>query len=219
MIKDKISIDQFKQHLAETSNIMGKAIAITLVRLGQDAEKWAKQNVAKNFGKGSKDTIFGKYTLSGALMGSIYNRFEKKGKDLTMWIGSRGVVYARIHEMAENGISTTVKVKNRKFLWLRLAATNNKGSPFRRLSPTDFYLGAKKAPLLTGFYYGKSDKGNLFAMVKQLGKKSGEGIPLFMLRKSVTIKPRPYLAPALMMAKKKYPSYYREELRKLMGGK
>jgi hypothetical protein len=50
------------------------------------------------------------------------------------------------------------------------------------------------------------------------GKIKTKKIPIFALRDEVNIPQRPYLMPALMFAKKKYPTYYREELYKLMGG-
>jgi hypothetical protein len=211
---DRISIQQYREHLAGTSNIMSKAMATTLFKLGQETELEAKKNVIKNF------TGRNNYTLSGALLNSIYNRFEKRNNTMSMYIGSKGVKYARIHEMALDGKSTTVRPVNAKFLWVRTAEINKKGNIYRRLSPSDFYMGAKNAPALSGFYYATSRAGKLWAMVKELKvnktSRTLKSIPLFALRKSVKIPARPYLMPALMKAKRLSPIYYAQELYKLM---
>lgn len=192
MIEAK-GLRQFQKYISQTGDIMSRSIADATIKLGQLAETEAKKNVKKNF-TGRND-----YTLSGRLLNSIYNRWEKDGDKFNVWVGSKGVPYARIHE--EGGIIVPV---NAKFLWMRLSATLKKGSPFRRLTPTDFYKGAK-FPGLTGFYYAQSSSGGRYAMAKT-GVWNAAGTPLFRLLKMVKMRRRPYLLPAVKEANSQYQS-------------
>jgi phage gpG-like protein len=182
-------IAQFSQLIQSTSDLMQKSKYQGLMSITFQAEADAKINSTKQF-IGRRG-----YTLSGRLLNSIKSRFEKKGDDVAGFVGSYGIPYAAIHEFGGK-----IDPKNWKYLWMRLPATNLKASPFRRLTPKEFYKLAKKRN--SGYYYLHSKRGNVFAMYKEPDTDSDiDATPLFWLRTSVFIPKRPYLRPAVNIAK------------------
>lgn len=194
-----ISIEQLAAHIAQTSDLMRKSRDEALFRTAINATSRAKVNSTRQF------TGRWGYTLSGRLLNSINYRFDKSSEGaVSAYVGSYGIPYGAIHEFGGK-----ITPKNFKYLWMRLPATNMKGSPWRRLTPSEFYKKAKKAS--SGFYYFTSKKGNVFAAYKDpdLDEDEGESTLLFWLRNSVTIPERPYLRPAVSVEMKKYPDLFR----------
>jgi len=193
-----IDIKQLSAHIAKTSNLMRKSRDEALLRTAINATMQAKINSTKQF------TGRWGYTLSGRLLNSIQYRFDKgtEGK-IEAYVGAYGIPYGAIHEFGGK-----IVPKDAKYLWMRLPATNMKGSPWRRLSPSEFYKKAKKVS--SGFYYFTSKKGNVFAAYKDPDLDDDEGKPelLFWLRDSVKIPERPYLRPAVATEMRKYPSLF-----------
>ena len=187
-----IDIAQFSNLIRSTSLLMQKAKYQGILTVTEQAAHDARINSTKQF-TGRRE-----YTLSGRLLNSIKSRYERKGDDISSYVGSYGIPYASIHE--HGGI---IKPKNWKYLWMRLPATTVKGSEWRRLAPYEFYKRAKaKVP---GYYYAKSKKGNTWAMYDEDPEDDEPGTPLFWLRKSVKMPKRPFLKPAIVIAKKDLP--------------
>lgn len=202
--KSTLTIGDFRFYMARASTVFQKAIGYSLLETMQIAERKARQNIRTNFKGKHKDASKQdyQYTLSGALFNSVYSRFEDHPREPTGVLGSKGVVYARIHELGG-----TIKNKNWKYLWLRQKATIEKGSMFRRLKPAEFWELAQVDS--DYFYYQKN--GKLFAAVKTWGGV----VNLFNLRKKVEIPARPYLRPALVSAGERFPGILRRWVIKL----
>lgn len=189
-----IDIAKMSNIIQQTGDLMRKAHYQALLTVTLKADEDAKLNIRKNF-TGRRG-----YTLSGRLLNSIRIKFNKQDDKMDGTIGSYGVPYARIHEYGG-----TIKPVNWKHLWLRLPATTEKASPWRRLQPSDFYKRAKdKKP---GYYYATSKAGNKFAMYRdpdsEDNENNGMGTPLFWLRdksQPVHMPARPYLRPAVKQA-------------------
>jgi phage gpG-like protein len=181
------------------TNAFLRAQLYTMTEIAQYAERQAKLNARTQFiGRNS-------YTLSGNLWNHIYNRIDYDKKDVSAFIGVRGVPYARIHELG--GVITN---KNWKYLWMRSPIATKKGNPFRRLKPAEFWELAKHD---SRFFYLRDDKGGVTAMFDDIGPN--EPIPLFFLRKKVKMPKRAYLLPAVLKAKVRIEPTHKRWLKKL----
>lgn len=111
---------------------------------------------------------------SGALINSIFSEVQQKGPGLTnLLVGSKGVVYAAIHEFGG-----TIVPKRAK--WLTLPLTKQARDMKARDFQDTFFLTSRR--------------GNLF-----IARQVGDNIEtLYLLRKQVNIPERPYLRPAMV---------------------
>jgi len=191
MATKKLPIQQLQTKIQKLTKAYDKAVLYTLAKIGSLAKSEAIQNSKKQFiGRGGR-------TLTGRLMNAIFWKVGKyAGKD-TAFVGTRGVPYARIHELG--GIITP---KNSKYLWVRSPFAAKKGSKFKNFTPKDFYMATKTDP--SHYFYGGSFGTTGTAMYKR-----GKTIEaLFFLKKSVWIKNRPYLRPAATTASGKFNEYF-----------
>lgn len=126
----------------------------------------------------------------GALRASIGHRFESRN---TLLVGSFGIPYARIHEF---GGTITPKTAR------KLAIPINKEFEGRR---------ARDVP---GLFRGKGRSNDI------LFKKNADGsiMAAFVLKDSVTIPPRPYLAPAIRSTRQRAIGIMANVIGKKLGG-
>tara|TARA_R110002012_G_scaffold54098_1_gene138721 strand:- start:568 stop:1167 length:600 start_codon:yes stop_codon:yes gene_type:complete len=126
---------------------------------------------------------------SGRLKGSIAGRAKRSSAGVFISLsaggGGKDVKYARIHEQdGVRGTERTIKAKKAQYLSIPVhEALRAKSGDARVPGPRD----------IEGLFFIESKKGN-----KLLVKSTdGQIEPWFLLRKSVTIKARPFLKPAL----------------------
>lgn len=201
------NISELQAYLKQTRSNLVKGYGLALIQTTQEIEGLAKRNVTQQF------TGRNKRTLTGRLLNSVFSGFEKKANGLpTAFVGVRGIPYGAIHEFG--GVITPKKAKN---LWLK---NHDVPSKYKRMTPREFVENMKKSGkgLSRGqesFSIIPTKKGGLIAVVQKnfitgdsgLSAKSLQNkvIPLFFLRKKVTIPKRPYLTPAIKQGVKKMP--------------
>jgi len=197
-----------------------------MIRAVTKAELKAKQNVRDNF-KGTKikpktgnlmNAIFSAFEAgSGRQIGSVYVAVRsQKGRD--------GVTrpYGRVHEYGSDGPITPKKAKN---LWIPQTGPKSTGKlgRFKNVTPSDLVgsiIGKKKgySGLKGSFSIFKSGKGNQVAGFTETKKmKSGPKSIfhlLFVLKKEVKIRARPYVTPAMEAEYGKLSGYFNEELKR-----
>ncbi len=205
-------VRQLVDYISQVESVAKKAYGVALIETAQDAEKFAKLNAKKQF-KGR----YG-YTLSGRLLNSIFHDYKMAPDGPTAFVGTRGIPYGRIHE---EGGTIKAGTKNAKYLWQRLA---HKGSPFRRMTPSEFFNNAKKSGKYIYLKTKSQGKGKRWvAGHMEKGKaKTGKAFvgsftPIFLLRDYVTIKKRPYLYPAAVRAGKLFPNKMNRRMNELIG--
>lgn len=121
--------------------------------------------------RGGNDT---NHVRSGRLRNSMGQETKAEGSLIKTLLGSMGVVYARIQEFG--GL---IKPKRGKYLAIPLSAAKTKAGVARYASPRD----------IPGLVFLKSKTGNpILAQRVAKGKKS-KLVPMFVLVKSVTLKP------------------------------
>jgi len=124
------------------------------------------------------------YVRSGRLRASVQSEVKEEGDgwDLALRAGggARDVRYARIHE--EGGV---IRPVNARFLAIPLPIARTAAGVSRYASP-------RQVPVPLRF---AQSKGGNPLLVEAKGKNAGR--PWFVLRKSVRMPARPYLAPAL----------------------
>lgn len=104
-------------------------------------------------------------------------RFDKDtslNMPLSVWVASQGVKYAQIHEYGG-----TVTPKNSQYLTIPLDANKTATGKTRMDARTAISQGA---------FFFKSKAGNL--LIGQKGSGKGEVVPLFVLKKQITIPAR-----------------------------
>jgi len=192
------NITELVAYLKQTRNLFVKGYGLALIEMTQNVEGLAKRNVTQQFtGRNGR-------TLTGRLLNSVFSGFEKQGSGLPIgFVGVRGIPYGAIHEYG--GVITPKKAKN---LWLK---NHRAPAKFKRLTPREFVERMQKnsANRTHGqeTYNIIPGKNGPTAVVQKNFKTADSGlsaksldnkiIPLFFLRKKVTIPERPYLRPAI----------------------
>lgn len=170
----KIELDienanRVKQLILERELRFKKGIKLVFWRALTLLESSIMSNIRRNFRTGT-----------GHLMNSVPDSKDVFEKDGWIWgqIGSTGVKYSAIHEFGGD------IYPSKKFLAIPMDAVKG-ADGVARAKPMDFYGKS--------FFY-TSKKGDLFLAIAN----SERGItPLFLMKRKVTIPPRPYIRPAL----------------------
>lgn len=196
-------IEGLRSPIARGSNL-------ALIETTQNALAEAKRNVLKNF-KGSPDR-----PKTGQLSEAIFAGFEKESKDFASSFigvsskkGEEGTKpYGRIHEFGGK-----IKNKRANWLWIPLFGPKSGGvtGKYRNMTPTDFVklMQAGRAFLvptkkgLGWVAFANSNEGA--EPVNATLSSDKTKVPLFVLRKEVTIPARPYVTPAVESEFKKLP--------------
>lgn len=204
-----------------------KAHNLALLEIMQIAEKDAIKNVRREF----TGRVPGR-RLTGRLMNGIFVQHGREpGTSYTVAaIGVRGVPYARIHEYGSQGAfgepglpDGVIKPKKAKNLWLKNFEVP---SQFKRMTPRQYVEMMKKQPREYQILESTRGQGRVawfFGTAGRVRLRKGETfpearsrvakwIPLFYLRKQVTIPDRPYLHPAVVYAI----TFYQKALNKHM---
>jgi phage gpG-like protein len=186
-------IKEMADYIKRVKKDLRRASLLTLVELAQYAQVEAIRNVKRNFGgRGHK--------LTGQLMNSIYYEFEGTVKPVA-YLGTRGIPYGRIHELGG-----TIKPRAANWLWQPMP---EKKGRFKRLTPSEFYKNYTKRGSRYGFINTRDNKGHLAIYEQKPGPDDVVRFKvLFMLRKKVNIKKRPYLRPAVEAALERYAPTY-----------
>ena len=176
-----------------------KAHALTLIKVGQEAELQVKANIRQTFPapgrvKGRK--------MSGRLLNSVNAVFEtRKGALPRGFIEVSGIPYGAIHEFGG-----TIKPKKAKHLWLKMYDGVPKN--LHKLTPTQFIdrlRNQKKTDNPQVEIFATDDRKMLIAgMVRNFKTRDDKVTVLFVLRKRVKIPKRPYVKPGVDAALKKY---------------
>lgn len=195
-----------------------------MIRAVTKAELKAKQNVRDNF-KGTKIR-----PKTGNLMNAIFSAFEAgSGRQIgSVYVavrsqkGREGVTrpYGRVHEFGGK-----ITPKSAKNLWLPQTGPKSTGKlgKFKNVTPTDLVgsiIGKKKGydGLKGSFSIFRSKKGNIVAGFAESKKmKSGSKNIfhlLYVLKKEVKIRSRPYITPAMEAEYDKLSGYFNDELKR-----
>jgi len=172
-----VPLDQYADRLRKVADQLDDVLRPVLVKGALQMERTAKENVSGRVLK----------VRTGRLRASIQAKAE--GLRITLQAGGSGgtgeVKYARIHE--EGGV---IVPKNGRYLAIPLPAARTAAGVSRFASPRD----------VPGLTFVQSLRGQpmLVATTRTKTGRAGKayGVPMFLLRTSVTIPQRPYLKPA-----------------------
>jgi len=145
--------------------------------------------------------------LSGQLFNSQYYGFERDGSDIpTSFLGVRNIPYGRIQEYGSGGLpGGVVKPVKAKKLWIPNYKKAGRMRPREFMSllfsnPAYYHLFPNMAARWTGNY------------IAERGVRKKQWEPLFYLKDSVKIPPRPFLTPAVAAAFLNYPDKFAKYL-------
>lgn len=162
-----------------------KSLNRVLREIGFQIENQTKLNIRR--GGTGPNKKQGGLIDTGALINSVFHEVIGRGDVSELVAGSKGVVYAAIHEFG--GVITPVRAKA---LTIPLTPEAKK----------------KRARDFVGTFIIQTDSGQAF-----IARQVGDNIErLYMLRQSVTIPARPYLRPAF----KKVVPKFMDKLRKIL---
>ena len=189
------NINQVVDYIRRSKSAYKRAQLIAMLETLQVAEAEAKGNIIKNFtGRWSRK-------LSGRMLNAVFTEIDKvEARTIQGGIGTRGIPYGRIHEYGSDGLpGGVIRHINARHLWMKLWEVP---ADLRRMTPTEFFNAKKVQPdvfKLLGDPYGRRGGGDKpGAAVYQYSL--GQYIVLFYLLKSVKIKARQYLRPAVRVA-------------------
>lgn len=202
-----ITIEQWRDQLARMvrSGAIRKGIRTAGASLAEAGRGFAMMNVTKGGSSGLR-------VRSGALRGSMGGtaKLTTSGVDVILKSGGSGgfgaVPYAKTHEEGK-----TITPTKGKYLAI----------PIHPELKTKASVGRVPGPrFVPGLFFIMSKKGNAL-LVKSVGKKvHGSGVePWYLLLKSVTIPPRPFLQPALEKISGQADRVISDEIARVLEGK
>ena len=184
-----LEINQMAAYISSIKDPIKRGYNIAVVEMTTRAKGDAVKNAMKTF-KGTRER-----PKTGRLSSSIFYAFETNRNGFVEGFVEARAIYGRIHEYGG-----TIKPRNAKNLWIPLFGPKSTGkkAQFKNLTPSDFYSMMKNKKGGQKFSIFDSKKGNKIAAMIERYKGKSMILPLFLLKKEVSIPARPYITPAIV---------------------